>query len=222
MKAAVVVFPGTNCDRETEEVLTAAGFEASRVWHETVPEGLDLYVLPGGFSYGDYLRPGAVAARSPALSALRRAWRDGSLLLGICNGFQVLQEAGLLPGALLPNVPAGFRCRWVDLEPAGAEGPFGRALGEEPVRWPIAHAAGRLHLGADERLEAWRGGRVLATYAGPDPNGSVDRIAGLTDATGRVAGLMPHPERAADGRLGSAAGRRFFDRLREEVASVVR
>lgn len=222
MRAAVVVFPGTNCDRETGEALVAAGFSVESVWHEAVPQGRDLYVLPGGFSYGDYLRPGAVAARSPAMDAVRRAWQDGSLVLGICNGFQVLQEAGLLPGVLLANIPAGFSCRWVDLGPAGAAGPFGRAFGQACVRWPIAHAAGRLHLSQGERAEALGSGRVLATYLGEDPNGSVDRIAGLVDASGRVAGLMPHPERAADARLGSDDGRGFFARLRQEVSALVR
>lgn len=213
-----MVFPGSNCDRETVEALGAAGFDASLAWHEAVPAGLDLYVLPGGFSYGDYLRPGAVAARSPAVDAVRRAHADGAHVLGLCNGFQVLQEAGLLPGVLLANVPAGFRCRWTTLGPRAAAGSFGAAMGEGEVRWPIAHSTGRLHLSDDDRRAVWNEGRVLATYAGDDPNGSIDRIAGLTDATGRVAGLMPHPERAVDARLGSADGAAFFARLREEVA----
>jgi phosphoribosylformylglycinamidine synthase I len=217
MNAAVVVFPGSNCERESVEALAAAGFATRPVWHEAVAPGFDLYVVPGGFSYGDYLRPGAVAARSPALAALRRARDDGALVLGICNGFQVLQEAGLLPGALLANVPAGFRCRWTELRPRPARGPFGRAMGTRRLRWPIAHAAGRLFLAEGERERLWHDGRVLATYEGDDPNGSVDRIAGIVDATGRVAGLMPHPERAADTRLGSADGAAFLTRLRREA-----
>lgn len=217
--AVVVVFPGSNCEEETAAALTAAGFDTERVWHEGVDAGRDLYVLPGGFSYGDYLRPGAVAARSPALPAVRRAWRAGAHLLGICNGFQILQEAGLLPGALLANAPAGFTSRLVRLAPRPAAGAFGRAVGARPFAWPIAHSTGRLHLAEDERAALWREGRVLAVYR-EDPNGSLDRIAGIVDPSGRVAGLMPHPERAADPRLGSADGGRFFARLAEEVAGL--
>jgi phosphoribosylformylglycinamidine synthase I len=216
--ATVVVFPGSNCEEETAAALLAAGFETERVWHEEVRPGRDLYVLPGGFSYGDYLRPGAVAARSPALPVVRAAWQRGAHVLGICNGFQILQEAGLLPGALVSNIPAGFLSRPVRLAPRPAGGAFGVAVGTRPFTWPIAHSTGRLHLTEAERVALWRAGRVLAAYRGDDPNGSLDHIAAIVDESGRVAGLMPHPERAADARLGSSDGARFFARLRREVA----
>lgn len=214
----MVVFPGTNCERETAEALAGAGFDTRLAWHEEAAEGADLYVLPGGFAHGDYLRPGAVAARSPALEVVRRAWQGGAHVLGICNGFQILQEAGLLPGALVANVPAGFRSRWVALRPRAARGAFGRAVGGARLRWPIAHGAGRFFAPEEVRRELWRSGRVLATYEGEDPNGSLDRIAGVVDASGRVAGVMPHPERAVDRRLGGEDGRAFFLRLREALA----
>ena len=218
--AVVVVFPGSNCDEETQAALAAAGFASERAWHEAVGVGADLYVLPGGFSYGDYLRPGAVAARSPALPVVRAALAAGAHVLGICNGFQILQEAGLLPGALLPNVPAGFLSRPVRLRPRACVGAFGRAMGSRPLAWPIAHSTGRLYLDEEERRRVRLDRRILAVYAGEDPNGSLDRIAGIVDPSGRVAGLMPHPERAADPRLGSADGALFFARLAREVAAL--
>ena len=216
--AVVVVFPGSNCDEETQAALAAAGFASERAWHEAVGVGADLYVLPGGFSYGDYLRPGAVAARSPALPVVRAALAAGAHVLGICNGFQILQEAGLLPGALLANAPAGFLSRVVRLMPRPGRGVFGRAVGARPFTWPIAHSTGRLYLDDATRARLWRDERVLAVYR-DDPNGSLDRIAGILDESGRVCGLMPHPERAADRRLGSADGAAFFRRLAEEVAA---
>lgn len=220
-RAAVVLFPGTNCDRETYHALTRAGWQATRLSLSEVDVGYDLYVLPGGFSYGDYLRPGAIAAHRPQLGLLLRAAAEGALVLGICNGFQILLEAGVLPGVLLPNEPIGFRCRAEQILPQNAQGPFGRALGEKPLSWPIAHAAGRFFAGASEVERLWKQQRVLAIYAG-DPNGSIDRIAGICDPSGRIAGLMPHPERAADPRMGNVDGLFFFQRLREEVAGHVR
>ncbi|MBE3555714.1 MAG: phosphoribosylformylglycinamidine synthase subunit PurQ [Firmicutes bacterium] len=219
-RAAVVLFPGTNCDRETYHALTRAGWQATRLWASEVDVGYDLYVLPGGFSYGDYLRPGAIAAHRPQLGPILRAAAEGAMVLGICNGFQILLEAGVLPGVLLPNEPVGFRCRAEQILPQNAQGPFGRALGKRPLSWPIAHAAGRFWAEDSELDTLWEHRRVLAVYA-DDPNGSVDRIAGICDPSGRIAGLMPHPERAADRRLGNVDGLFFFQRLREEVAGHV-
>ena len=217
-EAVVAIFPGSNCDSETVRALTRAGFRAHGVWHTDLARGATLYVLPGGFTYGDYLRPGAIAAHSPALRVLREAVdEDGALALGICNGFQILTEAGFLPGSLEPNRPTGFRCRPVTLCPKRAHGPFARALGTSTVNWPIAHSTGRYVVSEAVRRELWREGRVLAVYADPDdPNGSVDRIAAISDETGRIAGFMPHPERAADPRLGARDGLRFFERLLRE------
>jgi phosphoribosylformylglycinamidine synthase I len=217
-KACVVVFPGTNGDLDAQNALRRAGWQAERVFHTDPMEGFSLYVLPGGFSYGDYLRPGAVAARSPALATVRRQLPKGALVLGICNGFQILLEAGLLPGALLFNEPPGFRSRYVTVQPARAIGPFGRALGEVPLRLPVAHQAGRVWLPTAVKDRVLRGRQVLATYApGENPNGSMDDVAGLTDESGQVAGLMPHPERASHPLLPSADGLAFLARLREEV-----
>lgn len=219
--AHVVLFPGSNCDFETARALERAGFRTERIWHTELQRGAQLYVLPGGFSYGDYLRPGAVAARSRALTVIREAVdQDGALVLGICNGFQILIEAGFLPGSLEANEPIGFRNRTVTLAPMWARGPFGVALSTEAVRWPIAHSTGRYVVDEATRRRLWRDGRILAVYgAGEDPNGSVDRIAGLTDATGRIAGLMPHPERDADPRVGGVDGLRFFARLRDQLGA---
>jgi phosphoribosylformylglycinamidine synthase len=220
----VVTFPGSNCDEDAlRAVEDAGGARARRVWHrETSLAGLDAVILPGGFAHGDYLRPGAIARFSPVVAAVERFAREGGLVLGICNGFQMLTEMGLLPGALTRNVGLRFRSEVVRVRVENARTPFTRAYREGDVlRFPIAHGDGAYV--ADEatldRLEAE--GRVVFRYvdAGGDatpagnPNGSARNVAGILNEAGNVLGLMPHPERACDAALGSSDGCGVFASL---------
>jgi phosphoribosylformylglycinamidine synthase subunit PurQ / glutaminase len=220
----IVVFPGSNCDADTyHAVRDVLGREAAFVWHqETSLDGLDAVVLPGGFAYGDYLRAGAIAATSPVMRAVRGYAAAGRPVLGICNGFQVLVETRLLPGALLPNVSGEFRCRHVHVRVERTDTPFTCALREGDVlRMPIAHGEGRYY--ADSALLAALGrnrqiafrycdetGRVTGAA---NPNGALDNIAGVATVSGTVAGLMPHPERASEAIVGGADGLRIFESL---------
>lgn len=228
MRSSVVVFPGSNCDRDVAVALAACtGRAPAMVWHADpdLPPS-DLVVLPGGFSHGDYLRGGAIAARAPVMDGVLRAAARGVHVLGICNGFQVLTEAGLLPGALLANAGLRFVCRPVHLR-AGGESVFTRAFGDGGVaRMPVAHGEGNYQ--ADpatlERLEGE--GLVAFRYCAPDgsddaranPNGSAGAIAGITDPGRRILGLMPHPERAVEPGAGGTDGRRFFESLAGALA----
>jgi phosphoribosylformylglycinamidine synthase len=222
MRVGVVVFPGSNCDRDALHAARLAGAEAELLWHETPDiKGVDLVVLPGGFAYGDYLRAGVLARFSPIMGAVREHAVAGGLVLGICNGFQVLAEAGLVPGALRRNSTLRFEHRWVRLSVERTDSPFTRAVPPgHALRLPIAHGEGNFYLPDDDldSLEA-RGG-VLFRYAAPEgnPNGSARDIAGVTDAGGRVCGLMPHPERASEAILGSDDGMLLFRSLVESVA----
>ena len=223
MKSAVVVFPGSNCDRDVAVTLEAVtGLKPAMVWHqETDFPSVDLIVLPGGFSYGDYLRSGAMAAHSPILHAVREQAMRGVAVLGICNGFQILTEAKLLPGALMRNTSLHYICRDVSLtvERAGTIFTSGYAQGEE-VTMPIAHKDGA-YFADDETLDRIEGeGQVVFRYCamagsngGGNPNGSRRGIAGVIDKTGRIMGMMPHPERASDAALGGIDGRRVFESL---------
>lgn len=224
----VLTFPGSNCDRDCVHVLREVlGLPVRLCWHaDFEASATDAVVLPGGFSYGDYLRPGAIASVSPALEKLRAFAAGGGLVIGICNGFQILCEAGLLPGALLTNDTARFRCRFTEVRVERTDTPFTCALSPgETLRLPIAHREGRYVL-PPERLEALERERsVLLRYAGENPNGSIAAIAGVCNAEGNVFGLMPHPERAAESRLGSRDGRAIFasmvqwlDRRRETAS----
>jgi phosphoribosylformylglycinamidine synthase len=224
MKVAVVVFPGSNCDRDAAHAARLAGAEAELVWHERVElGGADAVILPGGFAHGDYLRAGAIARFSPVMAAVREHAERGGLLLGICNGFQVLTEAGLLPGALGRNTTLRFEHRWVRLTVERRDTCF---TGAVPVgmtlRMPIAHGEGAYWLpDADlDRLEA--AGQVLFRYAPPEgnPNGSLRDIAGVTNERGNVCGLMPHPERASEALLGSDDGLLILRSLVESLATV--
>ncbi|MFN3523179.1 MAG: phosphoribosylformylglycinamidine synthase subunit PurQ [Phenylobacterium sp.] len=213
MKAAVIVFPGSNCDRDCKvAVERSTGAEVSMVWHgETaLPAGLDLIVLPGGFSYGDYLRCGAMAALSPVMTEVKAAAERGVATVGICNGFQILCEAGLLPGALLRNEKLKYVCKPIELEVANAQTRFTAGYaGRRSVTMTIGNGEGNFF--ADEatldRLEGE--GQVVFRYQ-DNPNGSARDIAGIVNAAGNVLGLMPHPDRAFEAELGSADGAVLF------------
>jgi phosphoribosylformylglycinamidine synthase len=224
MKSAVIVFPGSNCDRDVAIILEqVTGIAPAMVWHgDSALPPSDLIVLPGGFSYGDYLRSGAMAAHSPIMRAIKAEAKRGVAVLGICNGFQILTEAGLLPGVLMRNATLRYICREVGLRVERADTIFTRAYAEgEAISVPIAHKDGNFFAKSDalERIEGE--GQVVFRYTGPDgeakaeanPNGSLHNIAGLIDKTGRIMGLMPHPERASDPALGGAHGRRLFESL---------
>jgi phosphoribosylformylglycinamidine synthase len=214
VKAAVIVFPGSNCDRDLADAITkVTGRAPAMVWHrETeLPQGLDFIGIPGGFSYGDYLRSGAMAARSPVMQAVVAAAGQGRAVLGICNGFQVLTETGLLPGALMRNAGLNFLCRDVRLRIENSQSIFTShyAAGDEIVL-PIAHHDGNYVADAAtlDRLEAE--GRVALRYAEP-VNGSARNIAGILNDAGNVLGMMPHPERVIEAEQGGTDGRHLFE-----------
>jgi phosphoribosylformylglycinamidine synthase I len=222
VKSAVVVFPGSNCDRDLAVALEAVtGNAPAMVWHRDseLPAGTEFIGIPGGFSYGDYLRSGAMAARSPIMTAVREAASRGVPVVGVCNGFQVLTEAGLLPGALMRNAGLNFVCRPVPLRVENSQSLFTSAYdaGEE-IAFPVAHHDGNYQ--ADEatldRLEGE--GRVAFRYL-DEVNGSARRIAGVLNDAGNVLGLMPHPERAFEPAHGATDGRRLFEGLLETVAA---
>jgi phosphoribosylformylglycinamidine synthase len=223
MRTAVIVFPGSNCDRDAQVALHAAfGAPPSMIWHrESALPPLDLIVLPGGFSYGDYLRSGAMAAQSPVLRALREQAERGVLILGICNGFQVLTEAGLLPGVLMRNAGLNFVCRDVGLILENTESPFTRGYSRgQAVTLPVAHHDGNYYAD-DATLDRLEGdGRVAFRYAPHDnPNGSARHIAGILNERGNVLGMMPHPERAVDPLHCGTGGRAVFAGLVEALAA---
>jgi phosphoribosylformylglycinamidine synthase len=221
MNSAVIVFPGSNCDRDIAVALEeVTGRAPAMVWHRDseLPAETDFIALPGGFSYGDYLRCGAMAARSPIMRAVTDAAARGVPVIGICNGFQVLTEAGLLPGALMRNAGLAFVCRPVALKIENSQSLFTAAYqAGETIRLPVAHHDGNYQ--ADEatldRLEGE--GRVALRYAEP-VNGSARSIAGILNDAGNVLGLMPHPERAIEPAHGGSDGRRLFEGLLESVA----
>jgi len=216
MNSAVIVFPGSNCDRDLAVALQAvSGRAPAMVWHgeSTLPDKLDLIAVPGGFSYGDYLRSGAMAARSPVMRAVAEASARGVAVLGICNGFQILTEAGLLPGALMRNAGIHFVCRDVALTTANSQTVFTTGYEtDELVSFPVAHHDGNYQADADtlDRLEGE--GRVAFRYA-EQVNGSARDIAGIVNDAGNVLGMMPHPERAIDMVHGGIDGRRLFEAL---------
>ena len=213
-RSAVVTFPGSNCDRDLAVALEqVSGTAPYRVWHgdADLPERLDFIALPGGFSYGDYLRCGSMAARSPIMRAVVRAAESGVPVLGVCNGFQVLTEAGLLPGALMRNAQLTFVCREVPLRVETSQSLFtaGYEVGQI-VRFPVAHHDGN-YFADDDTLDRIEGeGRVAFRYA-ETVNGSARDIAGVLNAAGNVLGMMPHPERAIEPEHGSTDGRALFE-----------
>ncbi len=225
MKSAVIVFPGSNCDRDLAVALSrATGRQAQMVWHKdaALPQGLDMIAIPGGFSFGDYLRCGAIAARAPIMRAVVEFAKRGGLVLGVCNGFQVLIEAGLLSGVLMRNQTLKFVCRDVRLVVETTDSPFTHAYGNRRViTVPIAHHDGAYvaDAGLLDRLKG--DDRIAFRYvdasgeptADANPNGSADNIAGVLSPNRRVLGMMPHPERLADPALGGADGAILFDSL---------
>jgi phosphoribosylformylglycinamidine synthase I len=220
MKSAVIVFPGSNCDRDAEVALhELTGQAPAMVWHKDgeIPEGTDLVMVPGGFSYGDYLRCGAMAANSPVIGALKTHAERGGYVLGVCNGFQVLTETQLLPGALLRNSGLEFVCKPQALKVENTNTPFTSAYAAgTDITIPIAHHDGN-YVADEETLERLEGeGRVAFRYSG-NPNGSARDIAGVLSENGRVLGLMPHPERAIGGHEGGADGRGMFESLLSAV-----
>lgn len=221
MKASVIVFPASNCDRDVAVALEkVTGRKPAMVWHgeSSVPQS-DLIVLPGGFSFGDYLRPGAIAVHSPIMGDVIAKAKQGVRIIGICNGFQVLTESGLLPGALVRNAGIAFVCRTVELDVGEHASPFTRKYADgRAIRMPIAHNEGNYI--ADEetldRLEAE--GRIAFRYANGNPNGAARNIAGIVNERRTILGLMPHPERAIDGIHPSRDGLPLFEGLVEALS----
>lgn len=215
MKAAVVTFPGSNCDRDLAVAFEGAGFQVSRVWHKDteLPKGVDVVGVPGGFSFGDYLRCGAIAAQSPISAAIRSHAEKGGFVLGICNGFQVITEMGLLPGVLMRNATLKFVCRTVKLKVATTDSSFTNAynVGQE-IAIPIAHHDGNYTIDEYGLARLKDEDRIAFTYA-QNPNGSMADIAGVLSENRRVLGMMPHPERASDAALGSSDGKGLFASL---------
>lgn len=222
MKSAVVVFPGSNCDRDLAVALAqVTGRDPVMLWHRetAIPQGTDIIAVPGGFSYGDYLRSGAMAARSPVMRAVAEAAANGVAVLGICNGFQILTEAGLLPGALMRNAGLSFICRDVRLTVENSQSIFtNRYEAGEAVTFPVAHMDGNYIAdpGTLERLEGE--GRIAFRYA-EQVNGSARDIAGVLNDAGNVLGMMPHPERVIEPAHGNTDGRRLFEGLLETIAA---
>jgi phosphoribosylformylglycinamidine synthase subunit PurQ / glutaminase len=231
MKAAVVVFPGINRERDMARTLKlVSGHAPAMVWHADteLPSGTDLVVVPGGFSYGDYLRCGAIAARAPIMEAVRAHAERGGLVLGVCNGFQILCEAGLLPGVLMRNSQLKFLCRDVYLRVERSDTPFTRGYNAgQVIRVPVAHGEGN-YIADDATIARLEGdGRVLFRYASPDGkvdldwnhNGSINAIAGIVSERGNVLGMMPHPENHVEAAMGCTDGRGLFAGLADHLAT---
>ncbi len=230
MKSAVLVFPGINRERDMARALTLiSGRAPAMVWHAdtALPPGTDLLVIPGGFSYGDYLRCGAIAARAPIITAVRGFARRGGLVLGVCNGFQILCEAGLLPGVLMRNAQLRFICRDVHLRVERSDTPFSRGYNAgQVIRVPVAHGEGS-YIADGKTIARLEGeGRVLFRYCSPDGvvdpvwnhNGAMNAIAGILNERGNVLGMMPHPENHVEASMGSTDGRGLFAGLVQHFA----
>jgi phosphoribosylformylglycinamidine synthase len=228
MNVAVLQFPGSNCDQDVVHVLkNVMGHSARLVWHKEHDLGIaDAVIIPGGFSYGDYLRTGAIARFSPVMGAVNAFASAGGFVLGICNGFQILCEAGLLPGALIRNRSLQFRCENVFLKTVSPDSPFtSQVPAGDLLRLPIAHGEGCYFADEDTLARLNRNGQVLWRYVdskgeastAANPNGSLENIAGICNESRNVAGLMPHPERASEAILGSAGGRLIFESLAKAV-----
>jgi phosphoribosylformylglycinamidine synthase len=224
MRFGVVIFPGSNCDTDAwHAVHDQMGAPVEYIWHqETDLSGFDCIILPGGFSYGDYLRTGAIARFSPVMNAVTDFASKGGLVIGICNGFQILLEAGLLPGAMMRNVGQTFVCKYVNIRVETTDTPYTRAMQKGAVlRIPIAHGEGNYYADAETLAELKRNDQIVFRYCAPDgsitpeanPNGSLENIAGICSRERNVMGMMPHPERCSDPLLGSADGRLVWESL---------
>ncbi|MEB8386375.1 phosphoribosylformylglycinamidine synthase subunit PurQ [Rhodobacteraceae bacterium KMM 6894] len=221
MHAAVIVFPGSNCDRDLAVALESAGARVSMVWHKdtNLPEGIDLIAIPGGFSFGDYLRCGAIAANSPICRAVVAHGEKGGYVLGICNGFQVLTETGLLPGALLRNAGLKYICKPVELTVETTNSPYTeRYSAGQTITVPIAHHDGNYHCDADTLAQLRGEDRVAFRYVNT-PNGALDDIAGILSPNRRVLGMMPHPERMAEPAHGGSDGAAMFAGLVDDLVT---
>ena len=221
MRAAVLVFPGSNCDRDMAVALRKAGADVTMVWHKDtdLPDGLDVVAIPGGFSFGDYLRCGAIAGRSPICRSVIDFANRGGFVLGVCNGFQILTETGLLPGALMRNAGLKFICKSVQLRVETTESAFTSGYAKDQlISIPIAHHDGNYNLSSDD-LAALQDQQRIAFRYHDNPNGSVADIAGVLSENRRVLGMMPHPERAVDPAQPSADGQPFFASLLEQMAT---
>ncbi|MCI3922819.1 phosphoribosylformylglycinamidine synthase subunit PurQ [Paenibacillus sp. TRM 82003] len=213
MNVAVLVFPGSNCDIDCYKAIEHTIKQpVEYVWHHTTDlSKFELILVPGGFSYGDYLRSGAIAAHSPVMGAVREAAAAGKYVFGICNGFQILTEAGLLPGGLRHNNSLKFRCSPTTLEVANNDTAFTRGYGAgEKIQIPIAHGEGNYYCDEETLKRLEENNQIVFRYAGENPNGSIADIAGIVNERGNVLGMMPHPERAVDALLGSEDGKRMF------------
>ena len=222
MKAAVVTFPGSNCDRDLAVAFEKAGAEVVRVWHkdDALPAGVDIVGVPGGFSFGDYLRCGAIAAQSPIAAAVRAHAARGGHVIGICNGFQVLTEMHLLPGALMRNAGLKFLCKSVELRVETTDSDFTAGYGRgQIVSYPVAHHDGNYKVEAETLARLEGEGRVAFRYVA-NPNGSMNDIAGILSENRRVLGLMPHPERALGDASGGGDGAALFSSLMGKMALV--
>ncbi len=217
MKAAVITFPGSNCDRDMYQTIeNITGKPATRVWHAdtALPAGLDFIALPGGFSYGDYLRSGAMSAKSPIMQEVIKAAEKGTYILGVCNGFQILTEAGLLPGTLMRNRDLKFICREVEIKTENTDSVFTKGYEKGQIlNVPVAHHDGNYFTDSDTLKSIEDNGQVAFRYFGKNPNGSINDIAGICSKNRRILGMMPHPERAADDITGSTDGKALFDNL---------
>jgi phosphoribosylformylglycinamidine synthase subunit PurQ / glutaminase len=201
VKLGIVVFPGSNCERDVHHVLNdVIGISAQYVWHmEKSIDDYDALILPGGFSYGDRLRAGVIAAQSPIVEAIKKKAEEGLPILGICNGFQILVEAGLLPGALIKNVKLKFSCKWLEMEVLNVNTPFTNLFRvNDKISIPIAHGEGRYVIGDDKLYDLYENNQVVFKYKDQNPNGSTEMIAAICNEKGNVMGLMPHPERASE------------------------
>ncbi|MCL7415666.1 MAG: phosphoribosylformylglycinamidine synthase I [ANME-2 cluster archaeon] len=230
MKIAVLQFGGSNCDHDVHYVLNeVVGVDTDLVWYKDDLEGYDGAVVPGGFSYGDYLRAGAIAARAPIMNSLRKMADKGLPVIGICNGFQILVESGLLPGALMTNRYPKFRCDWANLRVENNVSPFTRSFKKgEVIRLPIAHKEGNYFadehtlskLNAQDRVAFRYVDEQGNTTDEANPNGSIENIAGILNEKGNILGMMPHPERASEEILGSRDGKKIFDSMMEYITSL--
>lgn len=219
-RVGIITFPGSNCEQDCKKVLGIMGAEPVMVWHaESALPDVDVVVLPGGFAHGDYLRTGAIARFSPIMSAVQKHADAGGLVIGICNGFQVLCEAGMLPGALRKNAGLKFLCKWVDVRVENAATPFtSRTERGRVLHIPINHFEGNWYCDADIYRSLEENGQIILRYV-DNPNGSYESVAGIMNAAGTVFGLMPHPERACEALLGSVDGALIFGSMLDHATA---